>query len=291
MRIGFVGLGVMGAPMASHLASAGHQLKVWNRTAEKARDLVALGAIQAKTPAEAADGADAVMTMLADDAALRDVTLGDEGLLNTLPRGAVHVSMGTVSGKVTADLAAAHTAHGSALIAAPVFGSKESAVTKKLWGIASGPPSAVERCRPALEAMTQSVKYLGPDPATAANMKIICNSLISGAVAGMVQAFATGAQSGVSPAQIMDVIRLVFNSPVYERYGSRLVERNFAVHFPLKLMLKDISLMIDMGMRSGVPLPHASATRDMLVAGVGQGFGDEDAAGGLMRAWERVAGM
>ena len=200
-KIGFIGLGVMGTPMAAHLIAAGYQLRVWNRTAAKADALVAQGAARAASPAEAAAGADAVVSIVADDAALREVTCGKQGLLGSLPAGAVHVSMSTVSGEVTLELAEAHRGRGSQLLAAPVFGSKASAIARKLWGIASGPQAAFECCRPLLEAMTQRVMYLGEDPAAAARMKLLVNMLISSAIAGMVQAF-TAARREIGRAHV-----------------------------------------------------------------------------------------
>lgn len=293
-NVGFIGLGVMGVPMASHLVDAGYSLRVWNRTAEKAEAFVAekggKGAARATSPAEAARGADAVVSIVADDAALRQVTCGESGLLAALPSGAVHLSMSTVSGQVTAELAEAHRARGSELLSAPVFGSKESALARKLWAIAAGRRDAFDRCRPLLETMAQGVIYLGEDPAIGARMKLLGNMLISSAIAGMVQAFTLAGRVGVPAEKVMEVIRFVFNSPVYERYGSRLVERNFTLHFPLKLMLKDLTLMLEMGAAAGVPLPHAAVVREMVVAGLGQGRGERDAAGSLLETWESVAG-
>lgn len=293
--IGFVGLGVMGVPMASHLVDAGYSLRVWNRTGAKAEAFVAekggKGAACAASPAEAARGADAVITIVADDAALRQVTYGESGLLGALPAGAVHMSMSTVSGQVTAELAEAHRARGSELLSAPVFGSKESAEAHKLWAIAAGRRESFDRCRPLLEAMAQGVIYLGEDPAIGARMKLLGNLMISSAIAGMVQAFTLAGRVGVPKEKVLEVIRFVFNSPVYERYGSRLVERNFAVHFPLQLMLKDLTLMLEMGAAAGVPLPHVNVVRDMVVAGLGQGRGERDAAGSLLETWETLAGV
>lgn len=280
----------MGAAMAGNLLKAGYTVRVWNRTPAKAAELVAQGAELCTSPAEAARDVAAAITIVADDSALRGVSLGETGLLAAMPAGSVHLSMGTVSTQITTELAQAHAAAGSLLLSAPVFGSKESALGAKLWGIAAGPKSAFERTRPIIEAMTQSVRYLGEDPASAAAMKILVNSLISAASACMAQAFIAGSRIGLSAPEIMDVIRLVFNSPPYERYGGRMAERDFAVHFPLKLMLKDIQLMLDLGASTGVPMPHAAATREMLVAAIGQGFGDADAVAGLLQGWERTAG-
>jgi 3-hydroxyisobutyrate dehydrogenase-like beta-hydroxyacid dehydrogenase len=286
--IGFLGLGVMGSGMAGNLLAAGYALRVWNRTAAKAAPLVAQGARRAATPAEAAAAADAVITMLADDAALREVSYGAEGLLDALPRGSLHLSMSTVSAAVTAELALAHRQRGSELLAVPVFGSKEAAMGKKIWAIAAGDPQAFQRARPLIEAMSRGVAFLGEDPCLAAGMKLIGNLLISSAIAAMVQAFTLAGRLGLTAEQMMEVIHQVFDSIVYERYGRRLVARDFSVHFPLKLMLKDVSLTLELGAAAGVPLPHAAMVREMVVAAMGRGCADKDSAGSLLETWEAI---
>ncbi len=273
--------------MAANLIDAGLSLRVWNRTASKAEPLVQRGALRAESPAAAAAGAEAVITMVADDDALRKVTYGDEGILYSLSAGAIHLSMSTLSPEVTTELAGAHAKRGSHLLAAPVFGSKGNAVAHNLWAVASGAsPGVFESCRPVFEATCSGVRYYGGDAAAAPRLKLIGNMLISSAAAAMVQAFALGEQTGLSAQNVMEVISHVFNSPLYERYGSRLVKRDFDVFFPLKLMLKDLRLVLEMAASAGVPLPHAAATREMVVAGIGRGFADADAAGSLLRTWE-----
>jgi len=287
-NVGFLGLGVMGSGMAGNLLAAGYALRVWNRTAAKAEPLVAQGARRAATPAEAAAAADAVITMLADDAALREVSYGAAGLLDALPRGSLHLSMSTVSAAVTAELAQAHRQRGSELLAVPVFGSKEAAMGKQIWAIAAGDPQAFQRARPLIEAMSRGVAFLGEDPCLAAGMKLIGNLLISSAIAAMVQAFTLAGRLGLTAEQMMEVIHQVFDSIVYERYGRRLVARDFSVHFPLKLMLKDVGLTLELGAAAGVPLPHAAMVREMVVAAMGRGCADKDSAGSLLETWEAI---
>ena len=287
-NVGFLGLGVMGSGMAGNVLAAGYSLRVWNRTAAKAEPLVAQGARRAATPADAAAGADAVITMLADDAALREVSYGAAGLLDALPRGSLHLSMSTVSAAVTAELAQAHRQRGSELLAVPVFGSKEAAMGKQIWAIAAGDPQAFQRARPLIEAMSRGVAFLGEDPCLAAGMKLIGNLLISSAIAAMVQAFTLAGRLGLTAEQMMEVIHQVFDSIVYERYGRRLVARDFSVHFPLKLMLKDVGLTLELGAAAGVPLPHAAMVREMVVAAMGRGCADKDSAGSLLETWEAI---
>src|SRR5881296_2943194 len=164
MNVGFIGLGSMGLPMARHLLQAGHKLTVYNRTRARADQLKHLDPVVADSPAAAARGADVLITMVVDDAALEDVILGDQGALAALPRGAIHVSMSTISPGLSRWLAERHGAAGQTLVAAPVFGRPDAAEAGKLWIVAAGPGGAIERCRPLLEAMGQGVIRAGDDP-------------------------------------------------------------------------------------------------------------------------------
>jgi 3-hydroxyisobutyrate dehydrogenase-like beta-hydroxyacid dehydrogenase len=159
---------------------------------------------------------------------------------------------------------------------------------KKIWAIAAGDPQAFQRARPLIEAMSRGVAFLGEDPCLAAGMKLIGNLLISSAIAAMVQAFTLAGRLGLTAEQMMEVIHHVFDSIVYERYGRRLVARDFSVHFPLKLMLKDVSLTLELGAAAGVPLPHAAMVREMVVAAMGRGCADKDSAGSLLETWEAI---
>ncbi len=160
MKISFIGLGNMGLPIARNLLQAGHKLTVYNRTAARADGLKSLAPTVADTPAAAARGADVLFTMVADDAALEEVVLGDRGVLGALPRGAIHVSMSTVSPGLARWLEERHRSVGQIYIAAPVFGRPEAADAKKLWIVAAGPPAAIERCRPLFEAIGPTARAI-----------------------------------------------------------------------------------------------------------------------------------
>src|SRR2546425_15080 len=164
MNVSFIGLGSMGLPMARHLLQAGHKLVVYNRTRARADQLRQLNPVVADSPAAAARDADVLITMVADDAALEEVILGPQGALAALSRGAIHVSMSTISPALSRRLAELHKAAGQAYVAAPVFGRPEAAEARKLWIVAAGPPQALERCGPVLDAMGQGVIVAGDDP-------------------------------------------------------------------------------------------------------------------------------
>jgi 3-hydroxyisobutyrate dehydrogenase-like beta-hydroxyacid dehydrogenase len=152
VEMGFIGLGAMGQPMAHNLLQAGHALKVYNRTRGRAEALAGHGATLANTPA-AACAAGVVATMLADDPAVEEVVFGENGVLQGLPRGGVHVSHSTISTNLARRLTEAHSQQGQSFVAAPVFGRPEAAQAARLVVVAAGPPEAVARCRPALEAI------------------------------------------------------------------------------------------------------------------------------------------
>jgi 3-hydroxyisobutyrate dehydrogenase-like beta-hydroxyacid dehydrogenase len=161
MRVALIGLGNMGSGMARNLLKAGHALVVYNRTRSRAEALQPLGAQVADTPAQAVAGVEVVITMLADDRAVEEVIFGSGKVLNSLPAGAIHVSMSTISVALSGRLAAAHQEKQQHYVAAPVFGRPEAAAAAKLVIIAAGPPHAVERCRPLFDAMGQQIFVIG----------------------------------------------------------------------------------------------------------------------------------
>src|SRR2546430_12024429 len=167
MKVGFSGRGRMGLAVVRPVLQAGQPVAVYNRTRSRADALKPLRPTVADSPAAAARGVDVLVTMVADDAALEEVMLGASGALSALAPGAIHVSMSTISPKLSRALAERHRAAGQEYIAAPVFGRPEAAEAKKLWIVAAGAAPAIERCRPLLDAMGQGVIVAGDHPARA----------------------------------------------------------------------------------------------------------------------------
>src|SRR5437762_12923128 len=163
MKVGFIGLGSMGLPIARHVLQAGHTVVVYNRTRSRADALKPLQPTVADSAAGAARSAEVLVTMVADDAALEDVMLGPDGAVAALPRGAIHVSMSTISPALSRRLAERHKTAGQTYVAAPVFGRPEAAEAKQLWIVAAGPPQALERIDPVLDAMGQGMIVVGAD--------------------------------------------------------------------------------------------------------------------------------
>lgn len=292
MKVGFIGLGSMGLPLARRLLQAGHQLTVYNRTRARADQLKHLDPVIAETPAAAARGAEMLVTMVADDAALEDVILGDAGALAALPRGAIHVSMSTVSPALTRWLAERHGLAGQTLVAAPVFGRPEAAEAGKLWIVAAGPAAALERSRPLLEAMGQGVIPAGDDPPRANVIKLAGNFLLAAAIEALGEAFALARKYDIQPTALLDVVNgKLFRSPIYENYGTLIAaERYEPAGFKLRHGLKDVRLVLEAADAVAVPTPLASLMRDRYVSAVARGWGDSDWAA-LARVAAADAGL
>jgi 3-hydroxyisobutyrate dehydrogenase-like beta-hydroxyacid dehydrogenase len=226
MEIGFIGLGAMGRAMASRLLSAGHRLRVWNRSPGPARDLADEGAQAVGTPAEAFRG-DVAITMLADDGAYRSIGLAGP-VLDQAPRGMIHLNMATVSVELTRELAAAHTERGLPYVAAPVFGRAEVAAAGKLTIVAAGPEEALDRAAPLLDAMGQRTWRLGPEPTQAAATKIAGNFMIAAAIETISEATTLAARHGVAPETLLDLLTSsLFAAPVYKNYGAIIAGRKY----------------------------------------------------------------
>lgn len=291
MEIGFIGTGRMGLGMARNLLKAGHRVSVFNRSRERAEPLVADGATLADTPAAAAASAELLVTMVADDAAAAAVLEGDSGALAGLPRGAVHASMSTLGVATVDGMGRTHRERGVALVSAPVFGRPEAAEAAKLWIVAGGSAAAVDRCRPAFDAMGQGTIHVGDDPALANTFKLGGNFLLAAAIEALAEAVTLVRKSGGDGAQFLDIMGKLFRSPIYENYGRLIVEQRFEpAGFALRLGLKDVRLALAAADGAAVPMALASVLHDRYLSAANAGLGDADwAALGVLAA--REAGL
>src|SRR2546421_6963839 len=289
MKVGFIGLGSMGLPIARHVLQAGHTTIVYNRTRSRADALKPLRPTVADSPAEAARDVDVVVAMVADGAALEEVMLGASGALSALAPGAIHVSMSTISPKLSRALAERHRVAGQEYVAAPVFGRPEAAEAKKLWIVAAGPAPAIERCRPLLDAVGQGVVVAGDDPARANVIKLAGNFLLAEA---MGEAFALVRKYDVAPADLLEIVNgRLFRSPIYENYGTLIADERYEpAGFKLRYGLKDVRLALGAAEDVAAPMPLASLMRDRYLSGVARGWGDIDWAG-LARIAAADAGL
>jgi 3-hydroxyisobutyrate dehydrogenase-like beta-hydroxyacid dehydrogenase len=277
-EIGFIGLGAMGVPMAANLLAAGVKLRVWNRTAGKAAPLIAQGATEAATPAAAIATGGVAITMLADDAALESVTLGDNGLAARLGAGGIHVSMSTIAPATAERLARYHADRGGIYVAAPVFGRPENAQARQLVVCTSGPAAAKEKARPLLDAMGRAVFDFGEAPGAANVAKLCGNFLIAAAIEAMAEAFAMAEKSGLDRNQVAAMLtKTLFASPVYQRYGEMVAaKRHTPAGFKLPLGLKDVELVLATGGAARVPMPLAGMLRERIIAGLAKGRDEMD---------------
>ncbi len=291
-KVGFIGLGNMGMGMARNIAAKGWALSVWNRSPGKATSLAGANVAAVKTPAMAADGADFVITMLADDAALEAVTLGSEGLLSRLAPEAVHISMSTVSANCTRTLAARHVAAGRHFLAAPVFGRPEAAARAKLWIAVGGPNGLLEHCRTVLEAMGQGIIHAGESPDQASVFKLASNFLIGSMLESLCEAFTLLRKHGIDPRPFHELIaKDLFRSPVYENYGNIALSGRFEPPaFRLALGLKDMTLALQAAQESQTPMPVLAAVQGNLLSAAARGLGGFDMPA-VIRVVEENAGL
>ena len=263
MKVGFIGLGHMGTGMAANLLRAGHEVTVYNRTPSRARALVEHGARAAAQVADACRG-DAVITMLADDGAVEGVVFGENGVIEVLGKGAIHVSMSTISVALSERLAAAHANARQRFVAAPVFGRPEAAAAGKLFIVAAGAPDVVDACLPLFEAMGQKTFPVGVEPKAANLVKLSGNFLIASVIEALGEAMALVGKAGINGRRYLDLLTsTLFTAPVYKTYGAQIAERRFEPPgFAAPLGEKDIRLTLAAAETLRVPMPLASLLRD-----------------------------
>jgi 3-hydroxyisobutyrate dehydrogenase-like beta-hydroxyacid dehydrogenase len=277
MKIGFIGIGSMGLPMARNLLRARHSLAAYNRTPGRAELLADEGATVASSPSEVARSAEVVVTMLADDQALRSVMF-DQGVLEAMSPGAIHLGMSTIGVACTKQLAEAHAAAGQGYVAGPVFGRPDAAAAARLWVVAAGAEQNIEVCRPLMEAMGRAVSVVGADPWLAIVVKLTGNMLIASMIEALGEAFALQRKWGVEPRAFLEVVNgALFNSQLYANYGNLIADERYEpAGFRLRLALKDTRLALEAADAVSVPWPLASLLHDHFLAAVANGKGDMD---------------
>jgi 3-hydroxyisobutyrate dehydrogenase-like beta-hydroxyacid dehydrogenase len=277
MDIGFIGLGNMGHAIVENILKAGHQVRVWNRTRERAETLASLGAQIVDSPAAAFAG-DAVFSMLADDAALVEVV--DTALLDAAARDLVHVNMATVSVALAEALARDHAARGLHYVAAPVMGRPDVAAAGKLTIMAAGPAEALDRVQPIFDVIGQRTCRIGSLPQHANVVKLAANFALASAIETLGEAASLLAAHGVAMTDYLDVITSsVFPGPVYAGYGKLIAERRYEpAMFKARLGLKDVRLALAAAEATSTPLPLASLVRDNLLEVMARGDGEKDFA-------------
>ncbi|HZP93701.1 MAG TPA: NAD(P)-dependent oxidoreductase [Burkholderiales bacterium] len=289
-RIGWIGAGRMGVPMAGFILKAGYSVKAFSRTAVNRRKLVAQGAQEAASVAECAREADIVFSSVSDDAALRAVALGEEGVLANLRRDAIFVDTSTVSAEVSAEIGKEAARRAVAYLRIPISGNAASAQRGEVTALVSGPQAAWETVRPVVQAFSTEQVYLGSGE-EARYMKLVINALVVNLAQSMAEAFALGRRAGLDWNLMLDTIgQSTIASPWVRAKVAQMKARDFSPAMTTRLILKDIDLMLAAAKKNGVPMPLTAATRDGMQAAVDAGYGEDDYMS-TVKVTERQAGL
>lgn len=291
-EIGFVGLGHMGTAMAANLAAAGHRVTAYVRHPDQMDKLVALG-LKPTTEIANLFNREIVISMLPDDTAVRDVVfgrkdLGIEGLASRLKRGAIHLSMSTISTATASELAKEHARHGQGYVAAPVFGNPDAAKARQLFVVTAGAPADVERCQPIFDILGQKTFVIGTDAGHANLVKLLGNMMTATTLEMLGEVVAVALKRGLDPKSFIDIMTsTMFGGRVHKIYGDKIVNQSYAPGFVMPLVLKDVRLALAEAENAGAPMPSVNVVRDRLITGIARGYADLDwTALGLVAAEE-----
>lgn len=279
LTVGFVGLGLMGAPMAARLHRAGFPLTVYNRTRSKAEEFAAAagGAVRVgRRPAEVAAASRIVITMVADPAALREVALPPGGILEGAKAGDVLIDMSTVDPETVRAVGAAAAARGVGMLDAPVTGGVTGAKEGILTLMVGGESAVLEACRPVLQVLARTIVHLGPLGMGAA-MKLVNNICSAGYFAVAAEALALGAKAGLDPARMVEVLLSGSGrSEVLVSRAPRILRGDFRPSFQLKYAAKDVALAVTMARLAGVPVPLTSLLHQLYQSAAAAGQAEQD---------------
>ncbi len=278
MKVGFIGLGIMGSRMAANLLRRGYELTVWNRSRPKVDELARVGAHPAGSPAEAAGGAGILFTMLADPEAVQQTALGEGGFLPALKPGSLWTDCSTVDPDFSRTMAREARERGVRFLDAPVAGTRGPAERGELSFMVGGDGLAFEECRPLLEAMGRSVVHLG-ETGAGTSMKMVVNVVLAHQMAALAEALRLGESMGIPAHTLFDVL---LGSPAASPFMSykreKLERREYEPDFPLRLMHKDMHLAALTAYRNRVPIPCTNAVKELFAMAERQGLGDQDLA-------------
>jgi 3-hydroxyisobutyrate dehydrogenase len=277
ITIAVLGTGIMGAGMARNLLAAGMEVRAWNRTREKAEPLADDGAKVADSPAEAAEGADFVLTMLSDADAVAEA-VDEGGALSALADGGVWLQMSTVGIEGSERLAGIADEHGVAYVDAPVLGTKQPAEQGQLIVLASGPEEVRERCEPVFDAVGSKTLWVGSAGA-GSRLKLVTNSWIVGLLGALAETVALARATDVDPARFLEVIEGgPLGLPYAQMKGQMMIEEDFPTSFSANLARKDAGLVLAAAEANGLRLPLAEAAAAHFDEAINAGHGEEDMA-------------
>jgi 3-hydroxyisobutyrate dehydrogenase-like beta-hydroxyacid dehydrogenase len=278
MRIGFIGLGLMGTPIVLNLMRGGFEVIVWNRTKSKAAGVLAGGAQWAENIGYLAQNADVVMTMVTDAAASEAVICSGDGVLNNAKPGMILIDMGSIAPEMSRSIGERARARGIVMLDAPVTGNPKVAEAGKLGIMVGGEKDAVDRVRPILEAISALIVHAGPSGA-GSTLKLVNNLILGVAIQAVAEALVLARKAGIDP----DCVRQITSvggarTGAMETRGPRMIAHDFSPHFSADNMHKDLATALRLADAVGAAAPAASAALEILRAARAQGKGDRDSA-------------
>ncbi len=288
--VGFIGLGIMGQPMAMNLLKAGYSVTVYNRSLHKADSLISAGAKAARSPGEAAQQADFVYTIVSDSAAMEEITLGKDGILEAIRSEAIFIDSSTISPVVSRKLACQTAGKGASFLDAPVTGSKHGAEKGELTFMVGGDRETFGRALPLLEVLGKKHVYCGAHGA-GLSAKLAQNAIQSTMLEIFCEGFVLAAKAGVKPETMMEIVQSSMARAALTDFKAPFIFKgDFTPYFPLKWMHKDLELAMEAGYSQGVPMPAASAVKEVYAAAKAQGKGELDYAA-VVTFLEELAGV
>ena len=289
-KLGFLGLGIMGGPMAQHLVSAGHEVAVWSHNREKAKAFAAKhGATYCDTPAEVAKRAECAFLCVGNTAMSREVILGADGLVVNAKAGFTVVDCSTVSPTESAAMASELKEKGIDFLDAPCTGSKAGAENGTLTFMVGGNRGVFDRIRPYFEAIGKELYYCG-EAGMGLRAKLTQNLILGNLLQAFNEGFVLSTKAGVDPNLMLEIINnSAARSGMVAAKAPAVFRRDFATNFSVKWLEKDLGLMVDFGAEIGVPLPHTALAQQSLRSAIAKGYGDEDICGSI-RVLEEFAG-
>ena len=276
MNVAVIGLGIMGTAMAKRLLAEGHRVKVFNRTASKAGELIEAGAIRASSPHEAAAESDIVLSFVTDSAAVRRIVSGPDGILAGLRPESVHCEMSTVAPGEAADLARTYKEAGRRITQAPVLGSRRQIENGELLVFAGGNKEDIALCEPLFASVSKRV-WRFPTQANASAMKLACNMMIGQMIAALGQSLVFLRKCGVPQETFLEILsESALSAPMFASKGRTIINRDFRANFTVTNAIKDLTLADSAGREVGAPLLMNALTRQLFLAAQSAGFGEED---------------
>jgi 2-hydroxy-3-oxopropionate reductase len=289
-RIGFIGLGLMGAPMARNLMHAGHPLTVHNRSRAIVDELAAEGATPASNPREVAEASDVVITCLPDSPDVQRVVLGPDGIVHGARPGLIYIDMSTISPPITRQIAAQLAEAGVAMLDAPVSGGDIGAQKGTLSIMVGGPKEVFDACLPILQVMGKQITHIG-DSGAGQTTKACNQVVVAATMAGMGEALVLAAKSGVDPARVVEAIRGgAARCWALEVRAPQILRRDLQAGFKAYMQYKDLNIVLDTGRAEQVSLPVTATVRELYTAMLAAGRGELDNSA-VVTVLEDLAGV